>query len=78
MKYKCIETFAIDKCDDDGFFTGKQRLISDGTIWEISEDAVNVTGGEIHLERIFKSKKAKTCEWIEISKEYLSKYFILV
>jgi 2-iminoacetate synthase ThiH len=75
MKYECVICFTVDKCDDDGFHTGKEKLINEGTIWEISEDAVNVTGAEIHLERVFKSKKAKTCEWIEIPKSYLDKYF---
>lgn len=75
MRYICAIAFTVDKCDDDGFHTGKEKWINEGTVWEISEDAVNVTGAELHLERVFKSKKAKTSEWIEIPKSYLDKYF---
>ena len=75
MRYKCIDSFLVDKCDDDGFHTGKEKWINQGTVWEISEDATNVTGAELHLDRIYKSKKAKSSEWIEIPKSYIDKYF---
>lgn len=75
MRYKCIDSFLIDICDGDGFYTGKQRWINEGTVWEIGKDAVNLTGAELHLERIYKSKKSKSHEWIEIPKSDLDKYF---
>lgn len=51
MRYKCINSFAVDKRDGDGFHTGKDKLINERTVWEVNEDVVNVTGAEIHLER---------------------------
>lgn len=74
MKHICIESFMIEVCDDDGFFTGKENIIKEGTIWEVDKNT-NYLGGEVHLERIYKSKKAKSRYWIEITKEHFEKYF---
>lgn len=74
-RYICTKSFYIDKCDDDGFHTEKNMLIREGSLWEESQDSTSVTGAEIHLDKVFKSPKAKSWVWIEISPGMLSNYF---
>ena len=78
MKYVCIKDLYLDKYDDNGFYIENQCVrISKGSIWEDEKTSYRFIGGSdsIHLDRVWKSKKAKTHQWIEITKEHLSQYF---
>ena len=68
--YVCIESFAVPKCDDDGFAINNQRsIIKAGTIWEITDN--DVIGGEIHLEEV-----GRPWHWLEITKEHFERCFL--
>lgn len=71
--YECIESFVVDKVDDDGFSTDKQSIIRQGTMWEFVGRG-NMCG-KLRLEYIPKSKRAKGGQWIEIAQCHLDKYF---
>lgn len=80
MRYRCIKTMFLDKYDEDGFLMeGKYMTIPEGSIWERQETEriYNIVGDKdcLHLERIWKSKKAKSVQWIEVTKERLAEYF---
>ena len=80
MQYRCIKTMFLDKCDEDGFLMeGKYMTIPEGSVWERQETEriYNIVGDKdcLHLERIWKSKKAKSVHWIEITKERLAEFF---
>lgn len=71
MIYKCIEGFVVDTVDGDGFTIEEGNfIVEEGSIWEVNDEAVNVTGGEIHLE----NEK----NWIEVSVETLEQCFVNV
>lgn len=67
MKYKCIKDFDVEICDYDCMPTGKFKIISSGTVWELDEDT-NYTGGDVvHLDN--------NLEWIEIPKNKFEECF---
>lgn len=72
MKYKCINEFEIQMCDDDCFMIDNDyRNVPAGSIWEVSES--NLLGGEVHLVCI------SGCDdfgWIEITNEHLEENFM--
>lgn len=70
--YECTEGFFIEKCDDDGFYIeNAYEEIRKGSLWFTPEGDTNYrfVGGEVRLE------SANPLQWIEITKEYLGKYF---
>ena len=74
---KCKKTFYVDKYDDDGFYTGKVKVINEGSIWIHNEEEMSMMiggTGHIHLER----DTAKGYEWIEISKRLFEECFEIV
>lgn len=76
MKYICTQDLYLDKYDADGFLIENSYLrIPKDSIWE--EVHYTMIGGvnTIHLDRVWKSKKAKTHQWIEIDKATLLAYF---
>ena len=78
MKYICIKNLYLDKYDDNGFpIENKYVRIPKGSIWEEDTKTPNFIASKdcVHLDRLFKSKKAKTHQWIEITKEHLETYF---
>lgn len=78
MRYRCIKTLFLDKYDEDGFLMeGKYCIIPGGSIWELETEGRNLIAGPdcVHLDRVWKSKKAKTHPYIEIAKEHLAEYF---
>ena len=79
MEYRCIKELWLDRYDEDGFLVeNKPFIVPVGSIWRVQEsDLFSILGNDdnIHLDRIWKSKKAKTRPWIEISKEHLSTHF---
>lgn len=72
-KYRCKEGFAIELCDDDGGFTGRWREITEGSVWELSDDDYRFVGGAdtVRLDR----QEGRRCEWLEITKEHFEQYF---
>lgn len=77
-RYICTQDLYLDKYDDDGFLIENQYArIPKDSIWE--EDAESpkfiTSNDSIHLDRVWKTKKAKTHQWIEIDKETLLAYF---
>lgn len=78
MKYICIQDLYLDKYDAEGFrIENKYIRIPKGSIWEEDTECCKFIGGKdsIHLDRVWKSKKAKTHQWIEITKEHLTMNF---
>ena len=69
--YNCVESFVVDVCDGDGFILEEGGfLVEEGSMWEVNEEAVNVTGAYIHIE----NKNA----WLELSKEMLKQHFVKI
>lgn len=74
MTYKCVRKFYIDVFDEYGFNTEKSMIVPEDSIWEENTECSREYG-DVHLDRIWKSKKAKTRPWIEITKERFEEYF---
>lgn len=69
--YECTEDFYVDTCDGDGFLVEENSfLVEKGSVWGLSEDAVNVLGAEIHIENEY--------SWIEISREVFEMNFVML
>jgi len=78
MKYICTQDLYLDKYDENGFLIeNKYVRIPKGSIWEEDNESYKLVGSQdcIHLDRVWKSKKAKTHQWIEITKEHFDTYF---
>lgn len=78
MKFVCKKDLYLDKYDDDGFLIeNKKTHIPKDSIWEEDSDSCKLIGGpdSVRLNRIWKTKTAKTYQWIEITKKTLSMYF---
>lgn len=78
MKYICTQDLYLDNYDADGFLIENSYVrIPKGSVWEKDAESYKFIGGKdsIHLDRVWKSKKAKTHQWIEITKEHLKEYF---
>lgn len=71
--YRCINPFSVMKCDDDGFDTGKQKIIRNGSIWEIDTDPYRFVGDDDTV-RLTNDKYG----WLEITKDTLEEYFCKV
>lgn len=67
MKYKCVKTFTVDACDDDGFYVDGYMEIKTGEVYEVGNEK-NIDG-EIHLDGVNVNR------WIEISRETLNEHF---
>lgn len=66
--FECVDSFVIDVVDGDGFmFEEGGFIVEKGSIWEVNEEAINVTGADIHIEN--------ESGWIELSREMLSQFF---
>lgn len=77
MLYKCIKDFYVENYDDDGFSKDTYSRIPKDSIWELDKEPYRFIGDNdsIRLWRIWKSKKAKTVRWIEISNETFKECF---
>lgn len=76
--YKCVTDLYLDKYDEDGFHIENQYVrIPKGSIWEEDAEHYNFIAPKdsVHLDRVWKSDKAKTHQWIEIDKGTLLAYF---
>lgn len=74
MTYKCIRKFYIDVFDEYGFNTEKSMVVPKNSIWEEDTECI-CDYSDIHLDRVWKSKRTKTHPWIEITKERFEDYF---
>lgn len=79
-RYGCTKEFSLEKYDEDGFLVENKYLtVPVGSIWELDEDDpdYNIIADKdcVHLERVYKSKKTKSRQWIEITKERLAEHF---
>lgn len=75
MKAKCIKTFLIEKCDDDGFLIeNSDFFIYEGSEWNIEEDIFRVIGGEVRLT----SSEKDNCTWLEVPKERFEANFEII
>ena len=68
MKYRCINSFTVDRYTDDGFNTDGFVEISRDSVWE-RNNYTNVIGAGVHLDN------TETMEWLEISEKDLEEYF---
>lgn len=69
MKAKCIKTFLVEKCDDDGFLIeNSDAFIEKDSIWDIEDSNFRVIGADIRLT-------SNQFGWLEISKEMFEEYF---
>ena len=69
MIYECIDSFELDRYDDNGFSTDGTVEIGKGSLWELNDDGGNIIGAEHHLDNLDGSS------WVEIDSDYLRKYF---
>ncbi len=60
MKYQCIDSFEVEKYDDDGFNDSGSISIMAGTIWERDMSDNRIIGGDVKLDN------PETMEWLEI------------
>ena len=75
-EYRCIQDFYVEKCDEDGFSTDKYACIPKDSIWTLSSESLEFAESSyVRLERVWKSKSAKTRPWIEITPEHLEQFF---
>ncbi|BBI32466.1 hypothetical protein KCTCHS21_18650 [Cohnella abietis] len=67
-RYECLESFYIDKKDDNGFSTDSEIVIEAGGVWTDSEEEYRFVGGEVRLE---------TADglWIELPRRMVNQYF---
>lgn len=78
--YECVKEMCIDRYDEDGFLIeNKYFIVPEGSRWKVQETDLlfSILGNDdnIHLDRVWKSKNAKTRQWIEISKGHLETHF---
>ncbi|MBE5877073.1 MAG: hypothetical protein E7290_09350 [Lachnospiraceae bacterium] len=77
-KYICTQDLYIERYDADGFLIeNKYFRVPKDSIWEEDTESIKLIGSNdcIHLDRVWKTKKAKTWQWIEVTKETLLEYF---
>lgn len=73
-KYKCKQSFCVDKYDDDGFLVENEAIvIEEGKIYELDESGYMMIGGsdQVHLD-------ADDGSWLEITKGTLEECFELL
>lgn len=78
MRYICTQDLYMEKYDADGFLVENKYVhVPKDSVQEEDIKSYNLVGSKesVHLDRIWKSKKAKTHQWIEINKGTLLAYF---
>ncbi len=71
MKYKCKQSFCVDKYDDDGFWVENETIvIEEGKIYELDESGYMMFGGSDHVHL-----DADDGSWLEITKGTLEECF---
>lgn len=69
-KAVCIKLFAIEMCDDDGFFLEDYMYVDEGKVFQIDDTSFRVVGGSdtVRLD-------SDDGTWLEITPEHFSEYF---
>lgn len=71
-KVRCIESFDIERIDDDGFVIESEYFtVEKRSVWDVKEDKYRLVDGEVRLER----EGVGSFAWMEITKEMLTEYF---
>lgn len=73
-KYKCTSSFQVMQCDDEGRFLETYKTIRQGGIYEVEDTEYRLAGDKQSI-RLF---NVRTNYWLEITKETLDRYFILI
>ena len=60
MKYQCVDSFSVEKNDEDGFYESGSMTIMAGTMWERDMSDNRIIGGDVKLDN------PETMEWLEI------------
>lgn len=71
MRYKCIKSFSIPNCDDNGFITEQELIVEKDTVWELTNPDRNFIGGEVRLE----IAEPISGRWLEITEDTLEEHF---
>lgn len=67
--YKCTKAFSIPYYGGDGFPSGKDLIVKEGSIWSEPEDPdTNFIGGDVRLE-------SESGSWIEITFDDFETHF---
>lgn len=69
-KAVCIKSFAVEMCDDDGFFLEDYMDIDEGKVFEIDDTSFRVVGGYDTARLV-----SDDGTWLEITPEHFSEYF---
>lgn len=83
---ECIRRLVLKRYGEDGLpMEGKYIVIPVGSRWIVRSEEYMVAmygvgsllgnDGNMHLDRVWKTKKAKTSPWVEVSRDTLSIYF---
>lgn len=75
--YECVKELYLDKYDESGFRKDGYIHIPIGSKWQTDYEYPLFIGGvnSVHLDRVWKSKNAKTWQWIEIDEDTLKEHF---
>lgn len=74
-RYKCKQTFYVDKYDDDGFLIENDTIvIEEGEIYELNESGNMIIGDSDHVHL----DATDDALWLEITKETLEECFDLL
>lgn len=69
---KCIEGFAVEKRDDDGFLIENEDfIVEEDSIWDVDEGSFRMISGEVRLTN-------NDGEWLEIPEEMFVEYFEVI
>lgn len=69
---KCIEGFAVEKRDDNGFLIEDEDFIVDeDSVWDIDEGSSKMISGEVRLTN-------DEGEWLELPEEMFIEYFEII
>lgn len=72
-KYRCVNPFSVEKYDDDGFATGKEMKVRNGSVWEKDEEPYRFVGDDDTI-RLMNDKYG----WLEITEDTFEKHFCKV
>jgi len=70
MKYICVEGFAVEMFDDDGFSEDEYTTVEVGDEYELSESPFRIVGrsDSVRLE-------GRDGNWLELTQEHFARYF---
>lgn len=69
-KAVCIKSFAVEMCDDNGFFLEDYMYVDEGKVFQIDDTSFRVVGGSDTARLV-----SDDGTWLEITPEDFSEYF---